>query len=520
MKKKSRAGKVCRIFLKQLILFIFLLLTFSLFWCLRNFGNIGLNEIVFTLNMPLKGTSVSFMADYFRTALFPAVFLLAAESFFVVYPFKENYYLKISAFGHTARIKFLPIHIHSVLYAGVLCVWFAALLFMADKNFDVFAYIRTQLETSKLIEEEYVDPNEVRIQFPEKKRNLIQIYVESLESSMQDVENGGIFDVNYIPELTRIAKENVSFSQSELIEGAAVAPASGWTVAGLVAETAGLPLKLFAYNDLVKGADNSMGRYEYFLPGAVSLGDILEKEGYTNYIMFGSHASYGGRATYFKQHGNYEIWDYKSAIKEKKISSDYYENWGFEDVKLYEYAKEKITELAKGEKPFHFSMLTADMHTPKGYVCSICPNIYPHQYGNVLACSSAQLNDFMEWLKRQSFYEDTTIMICGDHCSMVRDFFGDYAYDKHNGETVRKVYNAFVNSAAVPIKEKNRLFTTMDIFPTVLASLGATIEGDRLGMGTNLFSGEETMAEKYGYEVLFDELNKKSRFYNEHILYP
>ena len=59
----------------------------------------------------------------------------------------------------------------------------------------------------------------------------------------------------------------------------------------------------------------------------------------------------------------------------------------------------------------------------------------------------------------------------------------------------------------------------MDMFPTALAAMGVKIEGDRLGLGTNLFSREETLAEKYGYEVLFDELDRKSTFYNKELLY-
>ena len=38
------------------------------------------------------------------------------------------------------------------------------------------------------------------------------------------------------------------------------------------------------------------------------------------------------------------------------------------------------------------------------------------------------------------------------------------------------------------MKKKNRDFSTLDFFPTTLASLGVQIEGDRLGLGTNLFS--------------------------------
>ena len=111
----------------------------------------------------------------------------------------------------------------------------------------------------------------------------------------------------------------------------------------------------------------------------------------------------------------------------------------------------------------------------------------------------------------------------GDHASIVADFYEGISsggIDIHHGTTNRMVYNAFINAAAEPVREKNRRFTTLDLFPTTLASLGVTIEGDRLALGTNLFSGEETLSEKYGYETLFTELDKKSIFYNQELLYP
>ena len=99
-------------------------------------------------------------------------------------------------------------------------------------------------------------------------------------------------------------------------------------------------------------------------------------------------------------------------------------------------------------------------------------------------------------------------------------FYGSYTYEKYDGETVRKVYNAFLNSAVQPVQEKGRRFTTLDFYPSILASLGCIIPGERLGLGVNLFSNEETLAEKYGYEYMFAELSKQSRFYNERLMYP
>ena len=53
----------------------------------------------------------------------------------------------------------------------------------------------------------------------------------------------------------------------------------------------------------------------------------------------------------------------------------------------------------------------------------------------------------------------------------------------------------------------------MDVFSTTLAALGFTIEGDRLGLGTNLFSARETLAEQLGYDYLNNELGKSSLYY-------
>lgn len=42
-------------------------------------------------------------------------------------------------------------------------------------------------------------------------------------------------------------------------------------------------------------------------------GEILKKEGYNQIFMCGSDISFGGRDKFYKQHGDYEIFDYISA---------------------------------------------------------------------------------------------------------------------------------------------------------------------------------------------------------------
>lgn len=517
MKKNKIIKAIGALFLHFIVLLL-VLLTFSLLWAQKNYGNIGFEEILFHLNMPLKGTSEDIIIDYIKTAGIPTLVFFIIYLLVIFWPGKNIYQLQMKFGKRNWKMQIFPIRLGSV-FAGA-AAWTVVLVMLANQAFAFGDYVVNQFQQSKFIEEEYVNPAETKISFPEKKRNLIWICLESAESTAQNKENGGVFEENYISEMTEIAKNNVSFSQSELIEGAAVAPASGWTIAGLVAQTSGLPLKLIKYDDAVGGADNSMSEYDAFMPGATTLGDILEKEGYHNIFMAGSDFNFGGRTSYFTQHGSYEIWDYYTALEKGKIPEGYYKWWGFEDQKLYSYAKERILEAAEEDQPFNFSMLTVDTHHQDGFVCELCQNNYAGQYENVWACASRQLDEFLNWIKQQDFYENTTVVITGDHCSMDTDFYSDIVYNKHEGATERKVYNAFINSAVEPMKEKNRKFTTLDIFPSILAGLGARIDGDRLGLGTNLFSDRETLSEEYGYDIFFQELNKKSSFYNNQILYP
>ena len=63
----------------------------------------------------------------------------------------------------------------------------------------------------------------------------------------------------------------------------------------------------------------------------------------------------------------------------------------------------------------------------------------------------------------------------------------------------KKVVNVIINPA-IEAENTKRVYSTMDLYPTTLGALGAKIEGNRLGLGTNLFSNEKTLIEKYGVE--------------------
>lgn len=108
----------------------------------------------------------------------------------------------------------------------------------------------------------------------------------------------------------------------------------------------------------------------------------------------------------------------------------------------------------------------------------------------------------------------SSIVIVGDHLGMQTEFYTE----KTKNEYYRTIYNVVINPAIEKNNNINRIFTAMDMYPTMLASIGAKIEGERLGLGTNLYSGIPTLAEEYGISYLNEELAKNSRFYNKKIL--
>ena len=461
----------------------------STLWVLKTWPHLTMQELMFTIQSPVEGTNKEMILDYIVFCIPVTVIVMAALiAGLVITRMKKGYRIMAAA---------VP---------AVSVILLAGTVYTAWERLDIADYAANSGAVSSFIDENYVDPAGTELTFPEQKRNLIYIFLESMETTYADEENGGAFSENYIPELTELAEENEDFSGADAgLNGGTALTSTTWTAAALFGQTTGLPLSI-----PIDG--NSMDTQESFLPGVTSLGDILEQQGYRQTFMIGSDGNFGGRSLYFTDHGNYDIKDYYYYQSQGKFDKDYWVWWGFEDQKLFEYAKEELTALAAQDQPFNFTLLTVDTHFEDGYVCGLCGNEHgENQYGNVLSCSSRQIKEFVEWIRQQDFYENTTIVISGDHPTMDKDFCEgiDDAYE-------RKVYTAYINSAVTPEDpEWTRAYSTFDNYPTTLASLGVSIEGERLGLGTNLFSSRSTLTEVYGNPYIDQELTRKSELMDQ-----
>ena len=462
-------------------------------WVSDTWGLLSMDEIMFHLKVPLEGTNSDVIMDAINTCLPSAVLLLLLVMAFVIGMKKKR------------------------LLAGVItliiCCFSVGTAVKGAYNLytelDVKNYLEKQKTESTFIQDNYVDPRNTVLNFPEKKRNLIYIFLESMESTYMSTDEGGGFQFNCIPELTKLAQENTSFSNTDKLGGGYPSIGSTWTMGAIFAQTSGLPIKEIT---VAQDINETLGSQSSFSSMAYNLEDILTDAGYNQCFMIGSDATFGGRRAYFETHGDCEIWDYNTAKEVGYIPEDYAVWWGYEDSRLFAYAQEKLTAMSQEETPFNFTMLTVDTHFEDGYVCDYCQNDFgDNQYANVMSCSSRQVGAFIEWIQQQPFYENTTIILSGDHLTMDSNFcegLDDYE---------RSVYNAFINlpEGLDTSYEKThyREFSTMDMFPTTLAALGVQFEGDKLGLGVNLFSDKETLAEQYGRDGLDEGLLEKSTFY-------
>ena len=469
--------------------------------------NVGIAEIIFTLTSPLDGADSGIARGALRQCLPGVLILCALYGSYLIYLRKFNrlhFTIRIRAWKHSCAIRSRNLFRWIAVLIPVL-TWLVT-CYTIERNLFFSSYIKAQLDKTTIYEDYYVRPSDVEISAKGKTKNIICLYLESMEVTYSSRETGGFQDVNLIPNLTELAYDNISFGTTPggKLGGMETITDTGWTSAALMATTSGVPFS-FPMSD-----PSEVGVSTSFAPNLETLGNVLQEKGYTQEFLCGSNASFGGRRTYFTGHGNYDIYDYETAISTGRLPSDYYVWWGFEDSVLYDIAKEELLRLSETGEPFNLTMLTVDTHFPDGYLCSLCEKgKYSVPLASIVECADRQAANFIQWCKEQDFYEDTVIVVMGDHPRM------DTLLVSGADMADRKVYECFINADVAPDAPdpSTRLFSHMDLFPTILSAMGFQIEGDRLGLGVNLFSQQPTLVEQLGREALNAELQKTSKFY-------
>ena len=109
----------------------------------------------------------------------------------------------------------------------------------------------------------------------------------------------------------------------------------------------------------------------------------------------------------------------------------------------------------------------------------------------------------------QKWFDDTVIAVMGDHAMMAAPELIGFK----DTNITHYWLNFFINSS-LNAEIYNREFTSLDMFPTILESMGAEIPNGALGLGRSLYSKEPTLLEKYGVDSLNKALGMRSVEYD------
>ena len=483
------------------ILFLISVLIVGSIYFKINYSLTNFEEIVFSLKCGVKDSdNTVFITTILR--VLPYILILFAILYALFFDITFNKKVLKTKKGK----QLYPITVFNLHRKSFICLAFSISIILLLQAVGVFNYIYYSSMKSNFIEENYVDSKNTKVDFKEK-RNLVFIMVESLETSYFTKDQNGYWDYELIPELYSLLddKDSITFYNKNKAEGLNMIEGSSWTTASIVSNLSGIPIKV----GLIKNTYNT----DSFMNNTYALGDLLKDNGYHNEVISSARTSFGGLKEYFSIHGDYSIIDENTLDKyDLKMNKSDVGKWGFNDKYLFETAKKRLDVLSKKDEPFNLQLITIDTHFVDGFVGDYSTNKYNLQYENAYATESKLIYDFVNYIRSKDYYKNTTIVIVGDHLTMQSNLFSG------KNANNRYVYNCIINPSNRPINNQNRLATALDYYPTIVYSIGGIIKEDRLGLGTNLFSEKDTLAEQYGFNKFSKELKKTSKFYNNEIL--
>ena len=469
--------KPAHIPLVVILLFLAIHFRAGIVWALNTFPLRDANTVLLTLQEPFDDFAYGMVKLYLTTTIPQALAITAILTIFL-YTVLNSTKKRLIAIG----------------------TYFAATIALFCYNIPISDYIHIlnnepekNAAYSKFFVENYVNPDSVRITPPEHKRNLILIYLESLETTFSDKEHGGYQDTNLIPEITELAQQNISFGKNkEHIGGGLDASGSGSTFSSMVSRSLGIP-------DVINYKKTPI--FHHYK----SLYKILDDNGYKQIFFQGNPGLYNEFRYFVIDQKVSEAYGTDDLIQRLGINvAELIKKQGFKNVPDKDVFQFANTILDTIPEPFSLTFFTIDTHAPSGLYDPDCISTKEDNEDERLKvsarCVSRELNNFLAGLESKPFYNNTSIVIFGDHL-----FMGTRLV---KGAPNRKWINIFVNPSKAPISEEKRLFTDIDMFPTILSSINFKIEGDKLGFGTDLFSDKKTLIERIGLDSLNKEINK------------
>ena len=498
---------ILRIFIKYTSIYLSIVFVFLSIWLERKFGSVSLSQLVYHTTYFSNGLFTAdpeYISSFIRSVLLASVYatallwileclvfvnkrtrlILGLKRFTlglkrVTQGLKRACNLVISPI--TDRLS--TINIPTVHHSKGFPIRYSLIIFFSGFFFFLFN-INSVSSMNNLFAVEvdhfgsmYVAPTDVPLK-QKKLKNLILIYVESLESAyaLNDVVGR-----NLLSPLTSLEKNQGTFGFSSFSQMGG----TGWTIAGIVSSHCGVPLQTLSIFD-----GNEQGEHaSSFLPNATCLGDILSKYGYKNVFMRGAAMEFAGTDNFLKSHGYTELYGREHWIK-KGYQKQHFNNWGLYDDDLFYEARLKLGSLMQENQRFNLTLLTVDMHPPNGFLNKDCGRRGFKGFEGVIECTALQIADFIGFIEKSGWSDDIQIIVMGDHLA-----FGGGPLDSKYGisNSERSIFNLFISEDDRLTKTRDSV-THFDMFPTILEFIGFDVPNGRFGLGYSALSNDSNIA--------------------------
>lgn len=475
---------------------IFYLFIIFIFWCgivifatnnwiYEFFGEVFFDAILFTLTSPTDGDAAETYKWQYLIQM--GIVTLKALVFGII--------LIVLIVRQTKFSRML-----SKIMAVVAVLVFVWSLFYTDSNYHVVRYFFDKNQLSTMIDDNYVKLEPTDITFPPQKRNLIFIMLESIENTYNNPE---YFAEPLVPLLRELQAENIAFHKHYQVLG------TSWSAAGLTAYLFGVPMAIpFGVQGRI------MEHRKDFLPGAISMLELLEANDYQVILTKGHVSKFAGWDKLFGQHApNSKVYDqtyFEENFPDLYASIPNKWEWGLPDAFIFENTKKILLERDESQ-PFFLVMVTVDTHIT--YENDV--NLYATErkygdYRDAFAQTDRIVYDFVRWVQQQDFYENTTIVLLGDHLLGPR-VMGEVELPLQR-TFKREIFNVVINPAISPEWDvtETRQIASFDFAPTMLESIGVILPQRRFGIGTSLLSAEPTLLERVGMDDYQNEMQKRS----------
>lgn len=329
----------------------------------------------------------------------------------------------------------------------------------------IIPYYYYQNTTGTLYEKYYKAPVITAADFPVQKRNLLLLYLESVENNFADAS---LYGKNLLPRLSETARNNPRFDGYNFLYG------TNYTKAALVAGHCGIPYR---------SPTPTMETVNSHLKNIRCLSDILADNGYETWFAKSADHSFAYTDIFYQLHSYRNIIDrtvLTAGMSPAEIEKNKSSYNGLSDKLLLNHIS-ALFSTQKVREPFLMTVFTVDTHAPGTVLPYNCPKIFGDIRDNIL-CTDNNVAEFITEFQKTPYWQNTTVVIVGDH-PMFKAL-----QTQQRKKYRRGIYNVFLNLPDGLSYNPRKEFTALDLAPTYLELLGIKLPEHAFGLGRSLFS--------------------------------